>query len=95
MTDEYMQGDCREELRRAQQRREQRHDDNYIRRFHDERLETELTSLRTWEELQLLELGFPRMAARELAEAGVSWHDAEALLEKGCPVPLAYGMLLP
>ena len=39
------------------------------------------------------ELGFPDVQAEKLADAGVDWHAAEDLLERGCSVEQAWWIL--
>lgn len=47
-----------------------------------------------WAVGQLAQLGFPEEDAEALALAGVDWHDAAKLIERGCPVHLAVCILL-
>ncbi|GIV03678.1 MAG: hypothetical protein KatS3mg015_2508 [Fimbriimonadales bacterium] len=49
----------------------------------------------SWEEEQLRALGFNSWQAQALADAGVSWHEAERLIRRGCPPELALDLLLP
>mgnify|MGYP000011746626 CR=1 FL=1 len=51
--------------------------------------------LLSWEEEQLRALGFNEFQARALSAAGISWHDAERLIRRGCPPELALDLLLP
>ncbi|GIV03965.1 MAG: hypothetical protein KatS3mg015_2795 [Fimbriimonadales bacterium] len=49
----------------------------------------------SWDEEQLRALGFNEFQARALADAGISWHEAERLIRRGCPLELALDLLLP
>ena len=43
---------------------------------------------------QLQQLGFNSHQAMSLADAGVDWHDARRLINKGCPIETAIDLLL-
>jgi hypothetical protein len=49
-------------------------------------LDDEETACRRWNYMRLRrDLHLPRLEARMLAEAGVSWHEADRLIRRGCP----------
>lgn len=48
----------------------------------------------SYQEQRFMELGFNVLQAAELAESGVDWHDADRLLEHGCPLEMSLLILL-
>lgn len=49
--------------------------------------------VRSWEIARMVELGLPTVRAEALADAGVSWHQVEALLRQGCDARSAFRIL--
>lgn len=54
---------------------------------------TEAEIVHTHTRLRFEELGFTYMQAERLAEERADWWQAKALLERGCPVHLAFDLL--
>lgn len=54
---------------------------------------TEVEIVRSHVEERFLELGFNVLQAEALADAGADWHEAERLIEKGCPHSTALDIL--
>ena len=54
----------------------------------------EYEKLLAFEEQMFAALGFNEWQAIALAEAGVSWHDAKPLIERGCKHETAVDLLL-
>lgn len=48
---------------------------------------------RDWEIARMVELGLPADDAIALADQGVSWHQVDELLARGCPALLAARVL--
>jgi len=53
----------------------------------------EIDQLEAWTVRRMLQLGVPEQDAETLARAGVSWHDVEALVTRGCPPALVIRVL--
>lgn len=47
-----------------------------------------------WNRRQLVGLGFEKRDAELLIAASVSWHDAKRLLDRGCPLEVAFNLLV-
>jgi hypothetical protein len=52
-----------------------------------------MDQLGTWTARRMLQLGVPEEDALVLARAGVSWHDVERLVKRGCPPELVVRVL--
>lgn len=58
------------------------------------RTATDEEILVSWREEQFVRLGLNPMQAAALADAGVSWHEAERLFEKGATAETVVDLLL-
>jgi hypothetical protein len=47
-----------------------------------------------WRKRMFLRLGFGRGEAQLLAMGGLDWHEAEKLVNAGCPLDLAFDLLV-
>jgi len=52
-----------------------------------------MDQLGAWTARRMLQLGVPEKDALVLAKAGVSWHDVERLVKRGCPPELVVRVL--
>jgi hypothetical protein len=52
-----------------------------------------MDQLGAWTARRMLQLGVPEEDALVLARAGVSWHDVERLVQRGCPPELVVRVL--
>lgn len=60
--------------------------------YEDETAEARRVEL--WRRRRFLELGFDRGQAQLLAWGGIDWHDAARLIAAGCPVQVAFDLLV-
>lgn len=42
---------------------------------------------------RFLELGFPELEASILADSEADWHEAQSMIDDGCPVEIAFDIL--
>lgn len=58
------------------------------------RAPTEWEIVLSWEEEQFRHLGLNDYQAAALTDAGISWHEAERLVRRGCPLHVVVDLLL-